>query len=207
MLAEARTPSELRDLRDYATGAKAWAKARGLGVESENEATEVILRAEREIGRILREMRENGLISDGNPHLRGTEVVTTKDLVGFSARDRRASDWMRLSDLPAEKFEAMLAAAKAIEGARIAKVNFYTAIDRATDVRGEAGSRSTPTDPGFDALRRGAFALLGWRVEEDGREGPTENGLLSLPEDELVVIANIIRSLAVAYNEAKAARG
>jgi hypothetical protein len=208
MLAEAKTLPELRELRDYATGAKAWAKARGIGIGAENEATEVIVRAEREIGRILVDMRERGLISDGNPHLRGSEVVTTADLVGFSARDRRAHDWMVLARIADERFESMIAAVRGVEDARLSKANFYAAIDKAERKRSGADeARPTAANPDFDTFRRGAYGLLGWDVDEDGVGSVTKNGLTALPDDELRTVATIIKSLAFAYNEAKALRG
>lgn len=206
MLAAAETPQDFRNLRTLAATARAWAQARGLGVDAENEATEVVLRAERALGGILRNMREQGLISDGNPHLRGTEVVTTEDIVGFSARDRRAGEWMRLSDLPDSIFDDMLRAARE-RSERLAKWNFYAAAKRPTPARDLDNMPQTPEDPDFGAFRKGAFGLLGWEVGEDGTDGPTRNGLTSLPEDELRLMARVIKALAVAYNEAKAVRG
>ena len=147
MLAEANTTDDLRTLRDYATGAKAWAKARGLGIEAENEATEVILRAERGIGQAILALKAEGRIAEGAPHLRSSEVDTViSDITGFPAKDKRNWQWQQLAAIGDDRFEAMLASVKALEGARLAKANFYSAIEKAEAKRtGAEDAKPTPS--------------------------------------------------------------
>ncbi len=216
MLAEAKTLPDLRALRDYATGAKAWAKARGLGIEAENEATEVILRSEREIGKNLDHLRAEGkLATQGSWRVRPggkgnqNKNVVASDVLHYDeigVTRQQADDFRKLSSIEDERFEAMLRMGKAT--GRIAKVNFYSAIDRADKARRgvETSVTPSPNDANFDLLRRGAFGLLGWEVDADGTEGPTRNDLTKLPNDQLAQLATIIKALAIAYNEARGGR-
>ena len=218
MLAEAKTLPELKNLRDYATGAKAWAKARGMGIGAENEAAEVILRAERGIGHILSEVsRSPGGIPDQLSFATGQLTPYQQALmdVGLAregeARGLRpggpALDWQRLARLPDDLFERMLSAAH-VEGARLAKFNFYNAIKRAEEgPRQPPSAMWTPEDPGFGMFRAGVYNLLGWEVDETGAGAPTKNDLMYLPNDELMQVAALVKALVTAYNEAKAARG
>lgn len=208
MLAEARTLPELRNLRDYATGAKAWAKARGLGISAENEATEVILRAERGIGQAILGLKAEGRIAEGAPHLRSSEVDTViSDITGFPARDKRNWQWQQLAAIEDARFEAMLVAVKALPDARLAKANFYVAIDKADRVRsGGDAAQPTATNPGMMAILSARNHLLGWETREDGSAGPTKNGLLLLPDDDLRAVAEFVKAIALAYTEARSAR-
>ena len=223
MLAQARTVPEFRELRDFATAAKAWAKARGLGIEAENEATEVVLRAERNIGLIILQAKDDerfgnfgvGRVHAGVPRGESTsramqmlvesgEVITRESL---GLKSNEAANFQRLAQLDDERFEAMIRSVRALPGVRLAKTNFYAAMDKAERVRqGRPYEEPNPNNSDFDRLRSGAFGLLGWEVDENGREGPTRNDLTKLPDDQLRQLASIIKALAVAYNEAKGMR-
>lgn len=221
MLAEATTLPQLKDLRDFAEGAKAWAKARKLGIDAENEAAEVVLRAERRIGQIMLDMRERGeLAGPGQHQLRGSDTsdylrqhktgapLTIPSLLDVDPKDwavRQAHFWQNLAQLPEDIFERMLYSAR-VGGERLAKHNFYRA---ARPAKGSVENPSVPTreDPDFDTFRRGTYALLGWEIDETGKGHATRNGLMQLPNDELSQAARLIQALAAAYGEARSARG
>jgi hypothetical protein len=57
MLAEAKSLPDVRNIRDLATAAAAYARAHALGLEAVSHATEIRLRAERKGGEILRQMK------------------------------------------------------------------------------------------------------------------------------------------------------
>jgi len=218
MLAEAKTLDELKSLRDYATGAKAWAKARGLGIETENEAAEVVLRAERGIGSMLSELEKLKLYGPGAA-LAGSKrgaradqrhggsapvierrpgVITNEDL---GIRSQEAIDFKLAALVPEDKFEAMLREVRA-HVKRLAKVNFYRAGRREKGLP----ERPTPEDKGFITFRAGAHQLLGWEVDGEGNGKASRNGLLTLPVDELVQVAHLVKALAEAYNQAREVR-
>lgn len=206
MLAEAKTIPEIKAARDAATGAKAWVKSRGLGVESENEASEYILRAERKIGLELIRMGEVGerALSGGAWSSRDKSgpvpLLTLSDL-GID-RNGDATDWQRLARLPEDIFERMLGGAKA-NRERLAKVNFYLASQSLT----KDATPEVPIDKGFDMFRAGVFHMLGWHVDDNGEGGPTRNDLLTLPQEELLQIKTLVQLLGEAYKEAVTKRG
>ena len=211
MLAEATTIPALRELHDYAIGVKAWAKARDLGVDAENEASEVILRAERAMGEAILGMRAAGLLrAVGGDYVKtstldrsGATLSEVLDLPEKQA-NKRAAEYRSLASLSQTQFDYLLCDARD-SGKRLAKVNFYTAVARASG-KTHYEKPETPTDGHFEGLRRGVYGLLGWRIESDGRSSWTRNGMLTLPDDELAQMATFIRALADAYNEAKRAR-
>jgi hypothetical protein len=98
-------------------------------------------------------------------------------------------------------FERMLAEARA-NVTRLAKVNFYRA---GREARGMKDLPGTPEDTNFDLFRQGIYGMLGWVNNED-YIGPTVNGLLLLPSDELVQIRVLVEHLAKAWKEATDAR-
>ena len=202
-LATAKDIPDLKGVRDMATAARAWAKARSMGVEAENDASEYILRAERRIGQALIRMAETGERSSGRllggtahgkPIYRDEQAVTLDDL-GISNQD--STRWRAVAAIPDDTFEHMLREARLLRE-RIAKVNFYRTPNKPREVVIE-----TAEDPGFGTLRAGAYYLLGWRVDDHGVGGPTKNGLLDLPEDELRQLAHLIQHLVTAYQEAR----
>ncbi len=211
-LAEAQSIPEFRDVRDMATAAKAWARARGLGIGAENEATEYILRAERGIGQTVESLRKaGGLLRPGQrkvvtsiflaepiPNARAEGLLSLSDIGVTESEAHRFRGLAALSDVT---FEALLADAKAHTNMRLAKVNFYRAAPT-----GKTFERVTPEDKDFGKFRDGAYALLGIEPDDEGDLRPTRNGLLQLPGDELAVVRDIVAYMVTAYNDAREAR-
>jgi hypothetical protein len=199
-LAEATSIDDFKGVRDMASAAQAWAHARGLGIESENDAAECVIRAERGLGLVLTKAEEQGRIAkrSGNNSLQLPTLVE----LGLGPRpDTFVYLWKRVASLPEEEFEDLLRRArlpdKNGEVRRLAKLDFYG--------RNHKGPKThvseTPEDSGFLKFRDGVRSLLGW---EEGEY--TRNGLLTLPDDELVQIAEYVKALITAYQTAKAAR-
>ena len=67
----------LRDIAAYAAALQKGSKERGMGIEAENQAAEVVIRAERGIGRALIEMAEDG----------------TRQTRGLTIAENRAKRW------------------------------------------------------------------------------------------------------------------
>jgi hypothetical protein len=228
-LAEAKTIPELKAARDAATGAKAWVKSRGLGIESENEAAEYIVRAERRIGAELIRMAETGERNTGGLPL-GAETKPLEDLSDNGRWERQRAQakartlvadgdqtqktlaslgitksdsqrWQLLARLPEDLFERILAHNKAARD-RIAKVDFYRAAKNPT----QDEAPETPIAKGFDMFRAGVYHMVGWRVDDAGVGGPTKNDLLTYPVDDLKQIAELLQVMVAAYQQAKAAR-
>ena len=198
-LAEAVSIDELKQLRDQFAVAQAWAKNRGLGVESENKAAEYVLRAERRIGQSLIQLKVAGRLCEGQPSSVGSPDSSRVLLEDLGLTRDSSSNYQRVAVIPDDEFEEMLARARAAKE-RIAKINFYLA------PKGPRDEPETPEDKGFSTFRAGAYHLLGWRVNEDGVGAPTKNGLLLLPNDELVQLADILKALVAAYQATREER-
>lgn len=137
-LAAATVAGDIKGLKDVAAIASALkegARARGMGVVSENQAAEVVVRAERAMGRVLLALEEDGL-------LLGRGSWTEREQGGKTVQNIAASNVLRLADLDITPplafklrllarladaaFEALLAE-KRDGNERIAKVDFYRA--------------------------------------------------------------------------------
>lgn len=126
-------------------------------------------------------------------------IITLRDL---GLRDDQSSNFQRLASLPDDLFEKMLAAARAASE-RIAKVNFY----RKPSDRPKPEVAPTSENKDFDALRRGVYGLLGWRINSEGVGEFTKNDLTLLPDDELRQIVVMLNALAEAFRAVKVLRG
>ena len=85
-LAEARTLEEVSHIRDIAEAARTYARAAKLGLEAQNHATEIKLRAERKAGELL------GELDRGKPNPNGTNQHTavSRQAVGEPSEYRQA---------------------------------------------------------------------------------------------------------------------
>ena len=109
MLAEVRTADEAKNIIDLAEAARVYAKQVDLGLEAQNHAAEIKIRAQRKAGEILAKIEKGA----GRPNL--SQPVTnfkqdTYDDIGITRQD--ASRWQQIATLPAETFEAFIAETK-----------------------------------------------------------------------------------------------
>jgi len=113
MLAEAGTLEEVKHVHDLAQAAAEYARAARLGLEAQNSAAEIKLRAERKAGEMLagleratpqmaRIMSNAGRDSDYAAVLE--EIDTTR---------QAAARWQKIAALPDEQFEEYIAETKA----------------------------------------------------------------------------------------------
>ena len=118
MLAEIRTIGGARKLIDLAEAARVYARKVELGLEAQNHAAEIKLRAQRRAGEILDHMKNTGerqteggdrksLLQDE------TMIPPTLDDLGIDRGD--AHRWQTIASLPEEMFEAFIDETKAEE--------------------------------------------------------------------------------------------
>jgi hypothetical protein len=103
MLAECRTLSEVKKIRDIAEAAKVYAKAAHLGRESQNYAAEIALLAARKAGEILKQLdRKPGQRTDkpAASVTGGSEYAQT--LKETSTPERTAEYWQEIAAIPTE---------------------------------------------------------------------------------------------------------
>ncbi len=208
MLDSATTFDDFRDLRDMAEAARAFAKARGLGLDAENAAAEYIIRAERGMGASLLALRKAGKLASTGQYAGGDHPRAHKDgppstaqYLGVPQADpliRQVSNFQRLAEQWSDaEFERRMQMIRE-SGARLSKVDFYRgprAVEKreakAVNVMREALASTEPTD----LYQR--FRYVSTEVIEH---------MSQFPNDELGGIATAIRELASAYNATKAER-
>ncbi|QEG01544.1 hypothetical protein Mal15_56210 [Stieleria maiorica] len=98
-ISEARSLNELKDIRDKAEAARKYAQAAGMGLEIQNYAAEVKLRAERRAGKLLGKLKlHGGDRSDESASHRVTlsDIGVTKD---------QSSRWQLTAIVPEKEFE------------------------------------------------------------------------------------------------------
>lgn len=104
MLAEARTVDEVKEVRDKAEVARLYARERDLGLEAQNYAAEIKIRAERKLGELLAET----VIAHRPPKVSDHTTLTE---LGIS-RDE-SSRWQQMASIPEPVFEQYIAETKA----------------------------------------------------------------------------------------------
>jgi hypothetical protein len=105
-IAECHTVDEVKEIRDKARALEVYAQ-QALNREAERKACEIRIRAERKVGGMLRDMKQNGQRhSRGGDHAAMSHPPTLPEL-GIS-RDQ-CSQWQQLAAIPEDEFEETLA--------------------------------------------------------------------------------------------------
>jgi hypothetical protein len=118
MLSEARSLEDLRQIRDIAEAARAYAEAHDLGKEAEQYAGEIRARAERRIGEMLKESPKH----PGRPPRRGDSRSAPRShrgadepptLADLGIKEYQSQTWQTVAAMPEAEFEERLIEAKA----------------------------------------------------------------------------------------------
>lgn len=119
-LAEAKTLDEVKRIRDIAQAAQVYAQAAKLGLEAQNHAAEIKLRAERKAGELLAQLEKNGVPQGlagpgrGNKNLpdvgQVSEYRAVLDETGTTRQD--ANRWQKIAEIPEPVFEQEIEQAK-----------------------------------------------------------------------------------------------
>lgn len=194
----------MHDVAAMATALQKGARARGIGIGAENQAAEVVLRAERAIGITLADMLAKGQRrASGKQTGRGqgkevADLPPTLDEVlanaGIAATPPTLMNWRRLAQLPEDQFEALIEAKRA-ENARLAKVDFYRAAAPAPTQEQKQAALERAAEA--DEADTSVFVAF------EAASGDLIDGISQLPSDELARVAVIIKNLATAYNAEK----
>ena len=101
---------EVKDIRDKAAALEHYAK-QATNIEAERRACEIRLRAERKVGKLLREVaRAQGRRSDLSISCQADGKSFKEHLDDHRISETQASRWQKLAGVPEEEFEAALAA-------------------------------------------------------------------------------------------------
>jgi N6-adenosine-specific RNA methylase IME4 len=106
-LAEAKTVGEVKAVRDQGQAAIKWAKSRrDVGLEAQNDAAEIVLRAERRLGEMLAEVIRQG--GDRKTESRSHDVT----LNDHGITRMQSSRWQAAARVPESDFERFLSAVR-----------------------------------------------------------------------------------------------
>jgi N6-adenosine-specific RNA methylase IME4 len=106
-LIEAKNLDEIREIKDIAVAVRAYAIAKGLGIEMKNEASEIEIRAIREMGKLIRQKQEAGELAtqeDGRP-ISVPDGNTYQTLPDIGVTRKESSTSKNLAAVPDEEFE------------------------------------------------------------------------------------------------------
>ena len=109
LLAEVRSVDDARAIRDFAEAARIYARQARLGLEAQNDAAEIKLRAERKLGELLAAIRANipgGNVNRSQPATGWNEPARLQDL-GISKS--QSSRWQAIAAVPETVFDRHLA--------------------------------------------------------------------------------------------------
>lgn len=203
--AEAGDISALKSIADMASGLQMAAKRRRLGIEDENKAAELVLRAERSIGQLLSVARSEGRYGrEAYQRLmaeQGTKggimpdgMITLKE---FGIATQTAARMQLLASLTDEEFEGLFTAKReAVE--RIAKVDFYRLAARADLQPSERVKAVQELLSEEDSESVSLFAQF--------KDAAAKLDVSQLPFDELAELATIIQRLAADYKTERSRR-
>lgn len=104
-LAAAKSLDDVKEVRDQAEAVRMYCKAAGVGLEMQNMAAEIKLRAERKAGEMLAAMEKR---KGGTPKkLVSHDETPALDDIGVSRT--QSHRWQRIADVPEEAFEQYIA--------------------------------------------------------------------------------------------------
>ena len=129
MLAEAKDVYDLVDIRDQAATVQTWLRRRDASLDDENRAAELRVRAEREIGKQIKESP----VSCGRPTKKRYSEST---ILPEGVSKNQSSQYQRMADVPDGDFEQHIAEAKStkerITTKGVAEIGMKPHVARAT---------------------------------------------------------------------------
>lgn len=113
-LERANSIGEVKTVHDLAEAARHYAQVSKLGLDAENYAAEIRLRAERRLGEFLAEMDLRSRRQENiNRNLRSpTPMTSEKTLSELGYTKNQSSRWQKIASIPVEKFETYIATIK-----------------------------------------------------------------------------------------------
>lgn len=119
ILEQSKAVDEVREVADQAKAIELYLRSRNASMESQSDAAEIRLRAERRLGELTRDMpKSRGAAGSGANQHRGavaksdrTKNPPTLASQGIDKRD--AHKWQQLASIPAKKFDALISETRA----------------------------------------------------------------------------------------------
>jgi hypothetical protein len=174
LLAEASTLDEIKDIRDKAEALRLYVKQQGEGLEIQNAAAEIKIRAERRAGKILIEMD----LHSGRPSERNGSIVEPlcpPRLSDLGIDKKQSFRWQKIASVPDETFETHIQETKGSD----------KELTSAGVMRLESKQHETPTTPAWSL--DDAVDYLGSKLYEISQRWP---------KDRIEVMVHQLHSLA-----------
>lgn len=200
-LAEAHSVDDVKAMRDKAEAMRVYAQQAKLGLEAQNCAAEIKLRAERRAGELLREMPKNeGVRLSGRDAFGGHVEVPPKEtptLSDLGISKNQSSTWQQLAALPEAQFEAQIEAAKSAgdeltTSGMMREVQRTKQTERREEKREQA--QSLP-DQVFNVI----YADPAWEYDNTGLNGAAEHHYSTMSIEDIYNLPRSI-NLCVADN-------
>lgn len=162
LLAEARTIDEVKTIRDTAEQMRLYAQQARLGLEAQNSAAEIKLRAERRAGEMLKVAPKHpGAARPRTPW--PADMALPPKLSDIGVSPKQSSNWQAMAAIPEPAFDAHVAATKengqeltTVSTVRLARqLEQADAEQRQTNLEDRAGITD---DPHIETLRVRAAA-------------------------------------------------
>ena len=101
---------EVTQIRDIAEAARTYARAAKLGLEAQNHATEIKLRAERKAGELLGELeKDKGGRPEKTPDIVSAVSEYRQAIESAEVEERQARRWQEVAKIPEPVFEKHIA--------------------------------------------------------------------------------------------------
>jgi len=155
-LAEAKNLDDILPILNLADAARTYAKAAKLGLEAQNHAAEIQLRAARKAGQILQTMKKNGELDKGGrpSENRSRLVIGLSDL---GVKPMQSHRWQKVADVPEELFETQIATVPA-QGKELTTAGMLK-IAKASERNGKPDAMGSG-DGSFDLLHSPIESLI-----------------------------------------------
>ena len=191
-LSACRTAMDAKHVADMADVAKVYLQRTRAGVEAVNQATEIRILAERQMGAFLA-TTEKAKGARGNPGGQGAKIVqcpkgTTQTLASIGITKKQSARAQRLAAIPDAEFAAALEKAKTSAGRLTIKAVSQYAVTR------KRAKEESPTGivGCIDELPRDTFGCIyvdpPWRYANQGTRGATNNHYSTMTVDEICAL-------------------
>ena len=138
MLSEAKNMDDILHIRDIAEAARVYAKAAKLGLENQNEAAEIKIRAERKAGEMLAQMPKavgtdygGKQYADSNIMLPSNPPPTLSDL---GIEKMQSSRWQMVASLPEVETDSIKSTVNILIPQRYCKFSIFDLDEMHKDV-------------------------------------------------------------------------
>ena len=190
-LAQANSLDEIKSIRDQAEAARQYAKSAALGLQVQNFAAELRLRAERKAGGLLAQLPLRGGDRKSNSH---RESLKLSD-IGIDRN--KSARWQFAASIPESIFQGYVAGAEA-SGTEITTQGLFRLASKATIRRGRTAERipvrkrSNHNRPTFGGAAVGRISRAALAAANGSRAGMARIEIVAEIEHQTQLLAAIL---------------